>query len=174
MDRARAKAAKPRGESPFAERFALFAECLLTGVWIMVAALPLVTYPAAFAAGSRHLRRRTAHVGGGLREFLADKRRQADEDESIPDAGAAPGDSADAQTEGGEQGRARKRGGADTLRKAVVQVEHKGRAARLILDRRPPAEGWAWLRYEDDGMEREAELAQVKLVALMEGGRGEG
>jgi hypothetical protein len=74
MDRARAKAAKPRGESPLAERFALFAECLLTGVWIAVAALPLVTYPAAFAAGSRHLSRRTAHVGGGLREFLADFR----------------------------------------------------------------------------------------------------
>ncbi|MCL6734044.1 hypothetical protein [Streptomyces neyagawaensis] len=74
MDRARAKAAKPRGESPLAERFALFAECLLTGVWIAVAALPLVTYPAAFAAGSRHLRRRTAHVGGGLREFMADFR----------------------------------------------------------------------------------------------------
>ncbi|MEU6804265.1 hypothetical protein [Streptomyces neyagawaensis] len=74
VDRVRAKVAKPRGESPLAERFALFAECLLTGVWIAVAALPLVTYPAAFAAGSRHLRRRTAHVGGGLREFVADFR----------------------------------------------------------------------------------------------------
>ncbi|MFJ7049273.1 hypothetical protein ACIQVC_38570 [Streptomyces sp. NPDC101112] len=74
MDRVRTKAAKSRGESPLAERFALFAECLLTGVWIAVAALPLVTYPAAFAAGSRHLRRRTAHVGGGLREFVADFR----------------------------------------------------------------------------------------------------
>lgn len=33
------------------DRFALFSECLLTGVWIAVAALPLVTFPAAFAAG---------------------------------------------------------------------------------------------------------------------------
>jgi hypothetical protein len=75
MAQARAKAAaKERGESPLAERFALFAECLLTGVWIAVASLPLVTYPAAFAAGSRHLRRRTAHVGGGWREFAADFR----------------------------------------------------------------------------------------------------
>ncbi|MER6123664.1 hypothetical protein ABT173_13590 [Streptomyces sp. NPDC001795] len=63
---------KPRRESVLAERFALFAECLLTGVWIAVASLPLVTYPAAFAAGARHLRRRTAHEGGGLREFAAD------------------------------------------------------------------------------------------------------
>lgn len=34
------------------ERFSVFSECLLTGVWITVAALPLVTFPAAFAAGS--------------------------------------------------------------------------------------------------------------------------
>jgi hypothetical protein len=68
-DHARPKA---RRESLLAERFALFAECLLTGVWIAVASLPLVTYPAAFAAGARHLRRRTAHEGGGWREFAAD------------------------------------------------------------------------------------------------------
>ncbi|MFC8670008.1 hypothetical protein [Streptomyces sp. NPDC057199] len=67
-------AAAPRRESVFAERFALFAECLLTGVWIAVASLPVVTYPAAFAAGSRHLRRRAAHLGGGWREFVADYR----------------------------------------------------------------------------------------------------
>ncbi|MDX2932258.1 hypothetical protein [Streptomyces ipomoeae] len=75
MAQGRVKAStKARGESLLAERFALFAECLLTGVWITVASLPLVTYPAAFAAGSRHLRRRTAHVGGGWREFAADFR----------------------------------------------------------------------------------------------------
>ncbi|MEV6737503.1 hypothetical protein AB0N14_11420 [Streptomyces sp. NPDC051104] len=68
-DHARPKA---RRESLLAERFALFAECLLTGVWIAVASLPLVTYPAAFAAGARHLRRRTTHEGGGRREFAAD------------------------------------------------------------------------------------------------------
>ncbi|PKT74451.1 hypothetical protein CW362_03425 [Streptomyces populi] len=61
-------------ESVLAERFAVFAECLLTGVWIALASLPLVTVPAAFAAGARHLRRRTAHEGGGGREFVADLR----------------------------------------------------------------------------------------------------
>ncbi len=65
---------KARGESLLAERFAVFAEALLTGVWIAVASLGVVTYPAAFAAGARHLRRRTAHEGGGLREFVADFR----------------------------------------------------------------------------------------------------
>src|SRR4051794_7422884 len=74
MATARAKARTPRGESVLAERFALFAECLLTGVWIAVASVGVVTYPAAFAAGARHLRRRTAHRTGGAREFAADFR----------------------------------------------------------------------------------------------------
>ncbi|MFE2706378.1 hypothetical protein [Streptomyces mirabilis] len=70
----RAQARKAPRESVFAERFGVFAECLLTGVWIAVASLPLVTYPAAFAAGARHLRRRTSHEAGGLWEFVADFR----------------------------------------------------------------------------------------------------
>ncbi|MYS78427.1 hypothetical protein GTY88_49615, partial [Streptomyces sp. SID5926] len=74
MTEARAKARPEPGESRFAQGFALFAECLLTGVWIAVAALPLVTYPAAFAAGARHLGRRLAHERGGWREFAADFR----------------------------------------------------------------------------------------------------
>jgi hypothetical protein len=65
---------KARSESVFAERFGVFAECLLTGVWIAVASAGVVTCPAAFAAGARHLRRRTSHVGGGWREFVADFR----------------------------------------------------------------------------------------------------
>ncbi|WP_369167979.1 hypothetical protein AB5J49_08855 [Streptomyces sp. R28] len=72
MAQARVKA---RRASVFGgERFALFAEALLTGVWIAVGCLGLVTYPAAFAAGARHLRRRTSHAAGGWREFVADFR----------------------------------------------------------------------------------------------------
>ncbi|MFF8094851.1 hypothetical protein [Streptomyces sp. NPDC016675] len=74
MTEARARARTERGESRFAQGFALFAECLLTGVWIAVASLPLVSYPAAFAAGSRHLGRLLAHERGGWREFAADFR----------------------------------------------------------------------------------------------------
>ncbi|MBQ1090918.1 hypothetical protein [Streptomyces sp. B93] len=77
MAQARVKARSPRRESVFGERFTVFAESLLTGVWITVACLGLVTCPAAFAAGARHLRRRTSHVGGGLREFVADFRTAA-------------------------------------------------------------------------------------------------
>src|SRR4051794_40485697 len=73
MAQARVKARR-RASVFGGERFALFAETLLTGVWIAVACLGLVTYPAAFAAGARHLRRRTGHEGGGWLEFVADFR----------------------------------------------------------------------------------------------------
>ncbi|MFI1978307.1 MULTISPECIES: hypothetical protein [Streptomyces] len=64
--------ARPRGR--FLARFEVFAECLLTGVWIAVAALPLVTLPAALAAGATHLRRSTGDQQAGLRFFAADLR----------------------------------------------------------------------------------------------------
>ncbi|SNX57088.1 hypothetical protein SAMN06272735_1547 [Streptomyces sp. TLI_55] len=71
MAQARVKARRPAFGG---ERFAVFAECLLTGVWIAVASLGVATYPAAFAAGARHLRRRIRHEAGGWREFVADFR----------------------------------------------------------------------------------------------------
>ncbi|MFC7303742.1 hypothetical protein ACFQVC_05880 [Streptomyces monticola] len=61
----------------FGERFGVFAECLLTGVWIALAALPLVTLPAALAAGAGHLRRDLAHERGGWRQFTSDLRAAA-------------------------------------------------------------------------------------------------
>lgn len=65
--------------------------------------------------------------------------------------------------------KARKEPDASKLRKTIVQVQHKGRAAQLQLNRRPSAAGQAWLKYDDDGQEFEAVLAQVKLVAILEG-----
>ncbi|MFI9742052.1 hypothetical protein [Streptomyces sp. NPDC052494] len=58
----------------FLARFGIFAECLLVGVWIAVAALPLITLPAALAAGAAHLRRWTGDEQAGLRFFAADLR----------------------------------------------------------------------------------------------------
>jgi hypothetical protein len=49
-----------RGQA-FGEGFALLAECLLTGVWLVLAAVPVVTLPAALAAAARHV---AAHVDG--------------------------------------------------------------------------------------------------------------
>jgi len=59
----------------------------------------------------------------------------------------------------------------DTIRKAIVQVRHDDRPARLVLDRRPPAPGVAWIKYDDDGHEVEADLAAVQLAGIVEGGQ---
>jgi ParB family chromosome partitioning protein len=59
--------------------------------------------------------------------------------------------------------------GADRLRKSILLVEHAGRPARLNLQRRPLAVGQGWLKYEDDGQEVECKLAELKLVAILEG-----
>ncbi|MER5202017.1 hypothetical protein [Streptomyces sp. NPDC002825] len=62
-----------RGER-FRAAFGVFAESLLVGVWVGLAALPLVTLPAALAAGAAHLRRWTRGEASGLRYFAADLR----------------------------------------------------------------------------------------------------
>ncbi|MFF5970317.1 hypothetical protein ACFY7C_02210 [Streptomyces sp. NPDC012769] len=58
----------------YAARFGVFAECLLVGVWMALAALPLVTLPGALVAGAGHLRRWTADEETGLRSFAAELR----------------------------------------------------------------------------------------------------
>ena len=65
--------------------------------------------------------------------------------------------------------KAKKELDSSKLRKTIVQVQHKGRAARLQLNRRPSAAGQAWLRYDDNGQELDVVLAQVKLVTILEG-----
>ncbi|EEE2967606.1 TPA: ParB/RepB/Spo0J family partition protein [Escherichia coli] len=113
-----------------------------------------------------------------LREFLDEKGRDpntvdAFNGQTDAERDAEAGDGQDGE-DGDQDGKDAKEKGAkepdpDKLKKAIVQVEHDERPARLILNRRPPAEGYAWLKYEDDGQEFEANLADVKLVALIEG-----
>jgi ParB family chromosome partitioning protein len=108
-----------------------------------------------------------------LREFLDDKRSQDDDrDPNTVDAftGQTDAEGGDGESDGdAKKEKEPKEPDPDKLKKAIVQVEHDGRPARIILNRRPPAEGYAWLKYEDDGQEFEANLAQVQLVALLEG-----
>ena len=66
--------AQPAGGQRVAgeSRFALLGETLLTGLLVLVGSLPVVTLPAALAAGSAHLRR---HLGGydtSVRTFVHD------------------------------------------------------------------------------------------------------
>lgn len=102
-----------------------------------------------------------------LREFLDDKRKQ--EQDGGEGAGAEGEGGEDAGQEGSDAKKKEKADDPDKLKKAIIQVQHNERPARLILNRRPPAEGFAWLKYDDDGQEFEANLAQVQLVALLEG-----
>jgi ParB family chromosome partitioning protein len=112
-----------------------------------------------------------------LREYLEDKRSHEDGDRDPNTVDALTGKT-DAEAGDGEQGpqdddakgkKEPKEADPDKLKKAIIQVKHDDRPARLILNRRPPAEGWAWLKYEDDGQEFEADLGTVQLVALLEG-----
>ena len=59
--------------------------------------------------------------------------------------------------------------GANKFKKAIVQVRHDDRLARLILTKRPQGAGFAWLKYDDDGQEIETDLNDVQLVAVIEG-----
>ena len=53
------------------------------------------------------------------------------------------------------------------LRKAILRVRFKGQLGRLLMDRRPPAEGFAWVENDDDGEVVEASLASIELLALV-------
>lgn len=62
----------------------------------------------------------------------------------------------------------KKVGEAEKLKRAIVQVRHDDRPARLLLDRRAPV-GLAWIKYDDDGAEIEIDIGTAQLVAVVEG-----
>lgn len=96
-----------------------------------------------------------------LRDFLGQPEEKAEKD---PPANEAKQVDKEKKLNASEK----KEADPDKLKKSIVQVKHSGRPARLLLNRRPPADGWAWLKYEDDGHEFEAELTKVRLVAILE------
>jgi ParB family chromosome partitioning protein len=106
-----------------------------------------------------------------LREFLDDKHasEQGDRDPNTVDLVSGKTDNEVGNGDQGKEVKQEKGADPEKLKKAIILVEHDGRPARLILTRRPPAEGYAWMKYEDDGAEVEASLSDVKLVALLEG-----
>ncbi|MEV4777141.1 hypothetical protein [Microbacterium sp. LWH12-1.2] len=56
-------------------RFALFAEVMWVGILVVACSLPIVTMPAALAAGIRHLRRHLRAEASGIGLFLRDLQR---------------------------------------------------------------------------------------------------
>lgn len=105
-----------------------------------------------------------------LREFLDDKGRDPNTVDAFTNKTDSEGKEEQGEEEAPENSKKEpKEADPDKLKKAIVQVEHDGRPGRLILNKRPPAEGYAWVKYDDDGHEFEANLTEVTLVALMEG-----
>ncbi len=95
-----------------------------------------------------------------FREFLDEKQKQqglGDDESMIEHDTTVPKPSADKPVD------------PDKLKKTVIIVQHNGRAARLLLNRRPSSEGLGWLQYDDDGRVSEANLNEVLLVAVLEG-----
>ncbi|THV33488.1 hypothetical protein [Glycomyces buryatensis] len=74
MRRRKVRSRGRRTPGQWSTQFALFAECLLTGVWFTVAALPIVTVPAALAASARHLSAFVDGTPSSLGDFVGDLR----------------------------------------------------------------------------------------------------
>ncbi|WP_020405841.1 ParB/RepB/Spo0J family partition protein [Hahella ganghwensis] len=108
-----------------------------------------------------------------LREYLEDKRRHSEDDDRDPNTIDAFTGKTDAERDEEESSQTtkaeKKEPDPDKLKSAIVLVLHDDRQARLVLKRRPSAEGWAWIKYDDDGHEVECDLNEVRLVALLEG-----
>ena len=107
-----------------------------------------------------------------LREFLDDKSKREVSEEDVIDPktdNVFTGSTGVEGSEGENVGKEKEKPtDPDKLKKAIVQVKHDGRPARLLLNRRPQTEGFAWLKYDDDGYEFGANLADVQLVAVLE------
>jgi ParB family chromosome partitioning protein len=106
-----------------------------------------------------------------LREFL-DEGKSSQGDGGGGANGDGEGTSENGGTEAGKndpEKKSRKEPDPTKLKKAIVQVTHYDRPARLILNRRPSEVGLAWFKYDDDGQEFEAAITEAKLVAVVEG-----
>ena len=68
-----------------------------------------------------------------------------------------------------DQGKNIPKSGEGKLRRHLqVQVGYQGRLGRLILTRKPLTAGYAWMKYEDEENEFEADLSRIQLVAIIE------
>jgi len=56
----------------------------------------------------------------------------------------------------------------DAIKKAVLLVEHEGRQAMVLLNRKPSTHGLLYVKYEDTGEEIEADAARCKIQRLIE------
>ena len=72
-------------------------------------------------------------------------------------------------TEPAEEKKVKKKQDPNKLVKAIMLIKHDDRPGRMSLHKRPTTEGLAWIKYDDDGQEIEADLTALDLVALIDG-----
>jgi len=60
-------------------------------------------------------------------------------------------------------------GSSDKIKKPIVVVEYNGKRAEFMLNTKPSAPGYAWLKRQEDGQVFEAILSAVSLVELLDG-----
>ena len=108
-----------------------------------------------------------------FREFLINKSNTQSPGQGNNDGAgnddSGPTGQADGKKSGSIVNDAHLDSGTNKFKKAIVQVRHDDRLARLILTKRPQGAGFAWLKYDDDGEEIETDLNDVQLVAVIEG-----
>ncbi|KAE9622545.1 ParB/RepB/Spo0J family partition protein [Aeromonas veronii] len=107
-----------------------------------------------------------------MREYIEDKKHQRDPSTIDAFTGKTDGEESNNESTDLEPQPKKKKQKSDPdpekLKKAIVMVKHDERMGRLITSRRPSADGWAWIKYDDDGHEFEADLGTVQLMAVME------
>lgn len=97
-----------------------------------------------------------------LRDFLDEQRtRKADDDITATTA-------TDAVTAHQDRHPPMRRDDPPRVTKVAILVRHGTRLARLLIHRRPSADGFGWIQYDDTDEVSEADLAHLSLVLLRE------
>ncbi|WP_327191999.1 transcriptional repressor KorB C-terminal beta-barrel domain-containing protein, partial [Xanthomonas cassavae] len=104
-------------------------------------------------------------------KFRHDEKTQAGNQDEAAGSGAGAG-SGDADTgELTSWPRGKAVSDPDSMKRPLLLVEHDGRAAAVLLNRRPSTAGLIRIRYEDGGGDAEVDAGTVKINRLMEGER---
>lgn len=101
-----------------------------------------------------------------LRELMEEKKHGHDQEHDQEDEG---GDNrAESEEDGKPKPKEKKPNDPEAFKGKIVCVEHRKRPARIIMNKRPPAYGFMWIKYDEDGEELEVDVKSLKLVALLE------
>jgi ParB family chromosome partitioning protein len=105
-------------------------------------------------------------LGGDLDLDKDSETAQGQEAGYIPPQQTASSQLSNTNAEPGGRNKAKHPPDTSKLIQVKVKVLHQNQVAQLMLDRRPSVTGYAWLTYEENGIEFEAALRDVQLIAI--------